>query len=233
MMKEIEIYIDSSDVEEIRILRNKNPSIKGITTNPTIVKKAGITDYKNFINDICQEFSNIPVSIEVLGDDEETIINQAIKLAGMYDNIFVKIPIVNSKGEGNFDIIEEVTSQGIKVNVTAVFTKRQIKQINLALNKNIPSIISIFAGRIADSYRNPKKYIKYALKTVNSNCKVLWASPRSVKCVFDAEKCGCDIITITPDIYKKFQLRGKNLDEFSKETSEMFYRDAVEAGYKL
>lgn len=227
----IKIYADTSDLNQMINLCNK---VDGFTTNPTLMKKFGVTNYLPFVHQVINEIKKLPVSFEIFADDYKEMKNQILKLANISNNIYVKIPIKNTKNKYTYKLIKEVNDIGIKLNVTAVFTKKQIYYLNKYLNPKISNIISIFSGRIADTGVNPINIVKYAIKhKISDNCKILWASTREVYNIYQAEKVACDIITVTPEILNKLSLKNKNLDEYSLETVKMFHDDAKNAGYIL
>lgn len=227
----IKIFLDSGNINEI-FEYNGRTSISGFTTNPTLMLKAGVKDYEKFVKDIVQLVGK-PISFEVFADDFGEMENQARKISSWGNNIYVKIPIMNTKGESSHELISKLSDSGIKVNVTAVTDYRQI--MGLRLNEETPIIISVFAGRIADTGKDPQDIIKITKAMCdNSKVKVLWASPREVLNIYQAEEAGADIITCTPELIDKYQkLKGKDLNEFSLDTVKMFFNDAKEAGYKL
>jgi transaldolase len=230
----VELYADGADLEGMLEMYSK-PYIKGLTTNPTLMKKAGITDYSTFAREVLNRIVDKPISFEVFSDDLNEMLIQARKISKWGENVFVKIPITNTRRESTAPIVKELAREGVKVNVTALMTAEQVRVINAALNPNVPANISIFAGRIADTGLDPISIMKSSLEIVehNTNCKIIWASPRELLNVFQANEIGCHIITATNDILKKLSLVGKNLDEYSLETVEMFYKDATAAGYSI
>ena len=226
----IKIFADTSDIKEIKEL-NDNPRIAGFTTNPTLMRKVGIKDYQEFCKDVLKIVKK-PISFEVFADDFDDMEIQARIISSWGENIFVKIPITNTKRESSIDLIKKLTDDGIKLNITAIMTPHQVLELPPAL---APMIISVFAGRIADTGVDPTP-IMVQCKTYSlyKNAELLWASPREVLNIYQAEKLGADIITCTPDLIKKYeQLKGKELMDFSLDTVKMFYQDAKEAGYKL
>ena len=223
------IYLDGVDYISLNSYKSNN-DIKGFTTNPSLLKKeSSFTTYKEYAKKFCQIIDKKPVSFEIISDDSSAIIDEAIEISSWSKNIYVKIPIVNSVGLSNIEVIDTLVSKNIPLNVTAVFSQKQIEDVsNILKNSKLINIISIFAGRIADTGLDPVKYIKLGLDVnKDSNSKILWASPREVLNIYQAKECGCDIITVTSDLYKKYiSLANKNLDEYSTETSKMFYDDA-------
>lgn len=229
----IKIFADGSNKDEIFDLYENNSLIKGFTTNPSLMKKAGVSDYTKFIKEITQKIKDLPISFEVFADDTDGMIYQAKKIAEHGENINIKIPITNTKGEYTFKAIEKIIEQNIKVNITAVFTLKQIDELKNILPKNKNNIVSIFAGRISDTGRNPVPFIKYGLSILSQQCEILWASTRHVYNIFEAEEVNCEIITVTTDQIKKLELKDKDLDLYSLETVQMFYNDALSSGLKL
>lgn len=228
----IKVYSDGADIEEMH-LAAKNPVVKGFTSNPTLMRKAGVTNYRNFAERAITAFPNYPISIEVFADEFDEMESQARKISAWGDNVYVKIPITNTQGGSCCPLISRLSADGIKVNVTAILCYSQVDEVFDALG-NTPAVVSIFAGRIADTGRNPAGIINHALgKKKYSFHEVLWASPRSVMDVYTADSLGCDIITCTPDLIKKLSLEGKNLRDYSLETVKMFHDDAKAAGYRI
>ncbi|PPR41464.1 MAG: Transaldolase [Alphaproteobacteria bacterium MarineAlpha5_Bin12] len=229
----IEIFADGADFDSMLKL-NSNPLIKGFTTNPTLMKKAGVSDYKDFAQKVIKEI-NKPISFEVFADDFESMKLQAEEIASWGSNVNVKIPITNTKGEKSTSLIRDLSNQGINCNVTAIFTLDQLSEVLDHLNNNTPAILSIFAGRIADTGLDPVPIMKKAVKLTNHNekFKILWASPRELLNILHADEVGCHIITVSHDILKKIDLINKDLTKFSLETVSMFYSDAKNAGYKI
>ncbi len=230
----IKLYADGANLSVIEKMASYD-WIEGLTTNPTLIKKAGTVDYKKFALDCLSVIRNKPISFEVLADDYQGMINQALEIASWGENIYIKIPVTNTIGESTSRVIKELAEKGVKLNVTAVFTIDQVQEIMNALNENIPAIISIFAGRIADTGVDPTPLMKEAKNMMcnKSKLELLWASPREILNVIQADSVGCDIITATSDILSKLSLLGKDLTEYSLETVQMFYNDAKEAGFKI
>ena len=237
-MLNIKLYADGAKIDEISKLAKDN-SIAGFTTNPTLMKAAGVKDYTSFAISALKVVNGKPISFEVFSDEVLEMKAQAIMLSGLGKNVYVKIPVTNTKGEFTGPLITELSRAGVKLNITAVFSIQQVVDVVTALYKSnvgTPSIVSVFAGRIADTGVDPVPHMKAASCIVKSipNCELLWASPREVLNVIQADDCGCDIITATPAILKKLETSyGKNLEKFSLETVQMFYNDAKAAGYKL
>ena len=235
-LKDLKVKIFSDGADKNSMLEmNKNFLIKGLTTNPTLMKKAGVNDYVSFCKDILLEVREKPISFEVFSDDFKEMYEQAIEISKWGENVYVKIPITNTKKKSSEDLIKKLSTNGIKLNVTAITTLEQIKKSIKVLNPSIPSYISVFAGRIADTGVNPVPMMKEALLLLESmpKAELIWASPRETLNIFQADEIGCHIITVTTDILKKIHLIGKNLEEYSLETVIMFHNDAVIAGYKI
>jgi transaldolase len=234
MKLNIKLFADGAVKKDI-LHMYKNPNIAGFTTNPTLMNKAGITNYQKFALDILQSVKNKPISFEVFSDDFDDMLRQARLIASWGDNVYVKIPITNTKGEYTVHLLEKLVAESIKVNVTAILHIDQIKQI-MPIMKNAPSsYVSVFAGRIADSGYDPLPIMKESLKliSVNENLELIWASPRELYNVVQANEIGCHIITATSDILKKLPTLGKDLFEFSLDTVKMFYNDAKTSGFEL
>jgi transaldolase len=231
----IKIFADGADLKGIVNLYQQ-PYIDGLTTNPTLMRKAGLTDYESFARDVLKEVKSKPISFEVFSDDFPEMRRQALKMHEWQENVYVKIPVTNTSGESSVPLIEQLASEGVKVNVTALLTPRQVKAVTAALNPDVPAVISVFAGRIADTGVDPLPIMKGSLEIVSElpKAELLWASVREVLNVFQAATCCCHIVTVPHDILKKLvTLAGKDLDELSLETVRMFHQDAVAAGFKL
>lgn len=228
------IFADGANLEDM-IKLSKDSMIKGFTTNPSLIRKAGVENYESFCKEVLNKITKKPISFEVFADDIKEMERQAIKISSWGANVFVKIPIMNTKKINTYGLINRLSNKNIKLNITAIFTNEQIINVIKNLNKDVPAYISVFAGRIADSGINPINIIKYAVTEAKKSDKfeVIWASPRQVYNVIECEESGCHIITATKDIIKKINLFGKDLEEFSLETVKMFYNDAQEAKYKL
>lgn len=228
------IFADGADIASMLEL-NKNALIKGFTTNPTLMRKAGITNYKAFALEILKYIHDKPISFEVFSDDFSEMYTQALEISSWGQNVYVKIPVMNTKGEPSFNLIEKLKNKGVKQNVTALMTISQVKAVLTALKNGPSSYISVFAGRIADTGRNPLDIMQEAVNLLKTNptLELIWASPRELLNIFDANQIGCHIITATTDILKKIPLIGKDLHEYSLETVQMFYDDAVKAGFTL
>ena len=230
----IKLFADGANLGEILKL-NSNPSIKGFTTNPTLMRKSGIKDYSEFASEVLRQVTDKPVSFEVFADDTQEMIEQAKKIASWGNNVYVKIPALKTTGRSNEMVVEELTSQGIKVNITAVMTTERGREFSKVLNPDVPSCVSIFAGRIADTGRDPIPIVEESISILRNNQKaeVIWASPRELLNVIQADSIGCHIITATSDILKKIDKIGYNLDRFSLDTVQMFFEDARDSGYRI
>jgi transaldolase len=230
----IKIFADGADKAGILEMLNK-PFISGFTTNPTLMNKAGIRDYRAFAQDILKEIKGYPISFEVFADDFENMERQALEIASWGQNVYVKIPVMNTKSQPAYDLIKRLTEKGVKLNVTAVMTIEQTQKIVDALKGTTGAIVSIFAGRVADTGRDPVPHMKSAMEIVTKVPKVelLWASPRELLNIFQADEIGCHIITVTNDILRKLDIVGKDLTEYSLDTVKMFFEDATKAGFSL
>jgi len=231
---QVKIFGDGADIASILELSRK-PFIKGFTTNPTLMRKAGVPDYASFASLVLRQIPDRPVSFEVLADDEKTMERQARYMATWGPNVYVKIPVTNTKREPMYRLIERLSQEGIQINVTAVFTLEQVRQVARGLEGGAPSNVSIFAGRIADTGRDPVPIMSRTVDILRKNdqCELIWASPRELLNIFQADAIGCHIITVTGDILKKLDLVGKDLDDFSLETVKMFFDDGLNSGYTL
>jgi transaldolase len=230
----IKIFADGADragMLEMHAL----PYIKGFTTNPTLMRKAGVSDYRAFAKDILTVIKDRPISFEVFSDEFAEMERQAHEIAGWGENVYVKIPITNTRREPALDLAKRLSHSGVKVNVTALMTAEQVADVVKSVQGGAPSCISVFAGRIADTGRDPEPIMKAALVAMKAapNAELIWASPRELLNIYQADAIGCHIITVTNDVLKKLALVGKDLDDFSLETVEMFYHDAKKAGYSL
>lgn len=231
---EIEIFADGANLTDISRLA-KISIIKGFTTNPTLMRKSGITDYAEFAQKALQEISGKPISFEVFAEDSKDMINQALKIASWGHNVNVKIPITNSQNRSTRDVIRILSSEGVKLNITAIMTLQQVQLVTEVLDDATDSYISIFAGRIADTGTDPLPIISKSLEIVRTkpNIRIIWASPRELLNIFQANEIGCHIITATTDILSKLELVGKDLELYSLETVQMFQRDAKSSGYRI
>jgi transaldolase len=230
----VKIFADGADKAGMLEMYEK-PFIKGLTTNPTLMKKAGISDYKAFCKDILNSIPDKPLSFEVFSDDFIEMERQALEISSWGSNIYVKIPITNTSGESSCNLIKKLSNNGVKLNVTAIMTLKQVNDVINALNPEVPSYVSIFAGRIADTGQDPLGIMKEAIELLKGQPKseLIWASPRELLNIIQASEIGCHIITVTGDILGKLPMIGYDLEQYSLDTVTMFYRDAVAAGYKL
>lgn len=231
----IKIFADGADKENM-LAQNNDPLIKGLTTNPTLMHKTGIKDYEAFAREILESVQNKPVSFEVFSEDWAEMKRQAKKIASWQENVFVKIPITNSQGASSMALVKDLAEDGIQLNITAVMTKNQVELIANTLRPTQKAIVSIFAGRIADTGRDPKNTIRRALEILTDlpSTEVLWASTREVFNIVEADACGCHIITVPDAILAKARtLIGTGLEETSLETVRMFEADAKRAGFDL
>jgi transaldolase len=230
----VKLFADGADIDNIREMA-ANPVIAGFTTNPTLMRKAGISDYKAFALEVLKTVPNRPVSFEVFADDFPTMEKQALEIAAWGKQVNVKIPVTNTKGEFCGPLVKRLSDSGVQLNITAVMTINQVEEITKYLSFNTPAIISIFAGRIADTGCDPLPIMAKAVQVMKSKprAELIWASPRELLNIFQADEVGCHIITATNDILKKLQLVGKDLEAYSLETVEMFYKDAQAAGFSI
>ncbi len=229
------IYADGADKESLLKLY-ADPLIKGLTTNPTLMHKSGITDFEAFARDVLLTVRDKPISFEIFGNTFPEMIRQAKKIAAWQENVYVKIPITDTEGQTSASVIEELSKEGIKLNITAILTLEQVEKVLSVLHPGIPAIISIFAGRIADTGRDPEGLLLAAKKLTKDqpSIQLLWASVREVFNIFQAERCGCDIVTVPYDILAKaLKMQGKDLRQLSIETVQMFHDDARKAGFHL
>jgi len=230
----VKIFADGAEKKGM-IEMYQNPIISGFTTNPTLMKKAGIASYKDFSLDILSEIKDKPISLEVFSDDFEEMEKQALEIASWGENIYVKIPITNTKAQSSEKLIEKLSKANVKLNVTAMMTIEQLNKVVPLLAKGPGSYVSIFAGRVADAGIDPLPIMKEAVKILKKypNIELIWASPRELFNIVQADVIGCHIITVTNDIIKKLPTLGKDLTEFSLDTVKMFYNDAKSAGYTI
>ena len=230
----IKIYADGADLKSM-LEEYKKGIVNGFTTNPSLMKVAGVKDYRAFGKEVLGLIKDMPVSFEVFADEKVEIIKEAEEIATWGENVYVKIPIVDTKGNFTGDIIKEITDKNIKVNVTAIFTIEQVKNTLKVLNKDTPAIISIFAGRIADTGVNPAEIIKEAVGLAKEykNVEILWASCRELYNIFEANRLGCHIITVQNNMLRKNNLIGKSLNDYSVETVRDFYKDAKSLGFSI
>lgn len=230
----VKLFADGADKAGIMEMYGK-PYIKGFTTNPTLMRKVGIADYQAFAKDILKAIPNRPISFEVFSDDFEEMRRQALQIASWGTNVYVKIPVMNTERLPATELISELSRKGVALNVTAMMTLGQVRDVSQAIGSHAPACISVFAGRVADTGRDPVPLMAAAVEMLKpyKNQELIWASPRELLNIFQADSIGCHIITVTNDILKKLDGVGKDLTEFSLETVKMFRDDAVTAGFKL
>ena len=230
----VKIYADGADLNSMLEEYGKG-LVKGFTTNPSLMKKAGVKDYKKFGKEVVSKITDMPISFEVFADDEELMIKEAREIATWSENIYVKIPVVNTKGEFNKNVINTLAKENVKLNITAVFTIDQVKDILENLEKDSYAIISIFAGRIADTGVDPMDLVKESVELAKEykNVEILWASCRELYNIFQAEDSGCHIITVQNSILDKLDNVGKDLTKYSVETVQDFFEDANSLGFSI
>jgi transaldolase len=230
----VKLFADGADKAGMMEMYAK-PYIKGFTTNPTLMRKVGITDYAAFAKDVLKSIPDRPISFEVFSDDFEEMHRQALQIASWGPNVYVKIPITNTHRHSSTPLIGELAKKGVRLNVTALMTLDQVREVSEAIGSRAPACISVFAGRVADTGRDPVPLMQKAVGLMKRypNQELIWASPRELLNIFQADEIGCHIITVTNDILKKLDLSGKDLGEYSLETVKMFRDDAVKAGFKL
>ncbi|HOV80022.1 MAG TPA: transaldolase [Bacillota bacterium] len=230
----IKLFADGANIAEMRKAYREG-IVKGFTTNPTLMKKNGVTDYQAFARTVLSEITDLPVSFEVFSDEFAEMEREARIISGWGPNVYVKIPVTNTRGESSAPLIRKLASDGLALNVTAVLTLEQVETVAGALPPGAKSIVSVFAGRIADTGRDPVPYMSEAARILKSlpGAELLWASSREILNILQAEQCGCHIITVTSDILKKMSMLGKDLTALSLDTVRMFYSDARSAGYSL
>jgi len=235
-LEDLKIQIFADGAEKVGMLEMyANPYIKGLTTNPTLMKKAGIVDYRAFCKDILTHIKDKPLSFEVFSDDFTEMERQAMEIASWGDNVYVKIPITNTKQETCYALVKKLSLQKVKLNVTAIMTMEQVRDVVSALNPHVQSYVSLFAGRIADTGRDPVPMIAAAVEMLKiaPKSELIWASPRELLNIFQADDVGCHVITVTNDILKKLALVGYDLNRYSLDTVNMFYADAISAKFRL
>ena len=231
----IKIFADGADKAGMLQL-NTNPLIKGMTTNPSLMRKAGVHDYEAFARDILKSITEKPISFEVFSDDFSEMRRQALKIKDWAKNVYVKIPITNTRGESSLPLVKELASEGVKLNVTAILTLSQVEGVSQVLNPKVPSIVSVFAGRIADTGVDPVVIMSQSKTVLNGlpQAELLWASVREVLNIFQANDCGCEIVTVPHDILNKaLKMAGMDLGGLSLDTVKMFAADAQAAGFTL
>jgi transaldolase len=230
----IKIFADGADFDGIMAM-TKNSLVSGFTTNPTLMRKAGISDYEAFARKLLKNVTDKPISFEVFADDFPSMIVQGRMIASWGKNVNVKVPVTNTKGEFAGSVIKALSSEGVELNVTAIMTVEQVRAVAEALDPKTPAIVSVFAGRVADTGRDPIPHMRACKQALASRPKaeLLWASPRELLNIFQADEIGCEIITVTNDVIEKLKLVDKDLIEYSRETVQMFYRDAVAAAFSI
>jgi len=230
----LKIFADGADLDSI-IDAYQRGLVKGFTTNPTLMSKAGITNYMTFATEVLRVVTDLPVSFEVFSDEFDGMRAQALKLAELGENVYVKIPVTNTRRETACPLIRDLAGQGIKLNITAILSPQQVEAVAHALRPDVPAIVSVFAGRIADTGRDPVPIMKQALDLLKSlpRSELLWASPREALNIVQAERIGCHIITVTPPVLEKAKYFNMPLEDLSLETVKMFYRDAVHSGFEI
>ena len=230
----VKLFADGADRAGIETLA-RDPRIAGFTTNPTLMHKAGLTDYERFARDLLEIIGTRPISYEVFADEFPEMLRQARKIATWGPNVFVKIPVTNTRNESANDVVRELSRDGVKLNVTALMTERQVEHVTQALEASPGAYVSVFAGRVADTGRDPMPIMRRSVAIMASNprLELIWASPRELLNVFQADEAGVHVITATHDILAKLALVGKDLDEYSLDTVKMFHRDALSAGFTL
>jgi transaldolase len=231
----IKIFADGADRDGIASLYAK-PYIKGLTTNPTLMRKVGIADYEKFAREVLEVVKEKPISFEVFSDEFPEMRRQALMIGKWQDNVYVKIPITNTRGDSALPLIQELNSEGVKLNITAILTRDQVQGVAQAVNRDVPCVVSVFAGRVADTGVDPTSLIKDSLATLRDlpRAELLWASVREVLNIFQAAQCGCHIVSVPHAILDKVaKLGGMDLAELSLDTVRMFHKDAVAAGFKL
>jgi transaldolase len=235
-LKTLKVQIFADGADKARMLElYASPHVKGFTTNPTLMRQAGVTDYEAFARDIVQRIPDRPISFEVFSDDFADMERQALKIASWGSNVFAKIPVTNTKAESSAPLVRRLVQQGVQLNITAIFTTAQTEEVVAALKGTKRSYVSVFAGRIADTGRDPLPIMRHAVEACDAagGMEVIWASPREFLNIFQAEEIGCHVITVSPDILKKLNLCGRDLNEFSLDTVNVFYKDGAAAGFKL
>ena len=230
----VKIYADGADLQGMRELSRRS-WIKGFTTNPTLMRKAGVSDYRAFAREVLEMIPDRPISFEVFSDEFEEMAWQAREIATWGENVFVKIPVTNTRGESSAELIGDLTREGIKLNVTAILALDQVRDVTAVLLGGSPAYVSVFAGRVADTGRDPVPLMAAALELValEPQLELIWASPRELLNIYQADAIGCHIITVTHDILRRLDGVGRDLHEYSLDTVRMFRNDAIDAGYTL
>ena len=232
----IKIFADGADLEEMKWVY-ENGLVDGFTTNPYFLMLAGVTDYEKFASQVLEAIPNLPISFEVISDDLESMEKEARVVSSWGENVYVKIPVTNSQGESSAELIRKLSAEGMKLNITAIYTPDQVKTVIMALSPDTPSVVSVFAGRIGETGVDPMPIVKQAAEMIRDqpllHTELLWASTREVYNVFQARECGCHIITMAQDILHKLSSIGTPLDQVSKDTVKYFYDCAVKSGFKI
>jgi transaldolase len=231
----IKIFADGADREGIALL-NAKPFIQGMTTNPTLMRKVGVADYEKFAREVLEVVKEKPISFEVFSDEFPEMRRQALMIGKWQENVYVKIPITNTRGDSALPLITELSGEGVKLNVTAILTREQVQGVAKAVKRDVPCVVSVFAGRVADTGVDPMPLMKDSLTMLKDlpQAELLWASVREVLNIFQAAQCGCHIVTVPHDILDKVaRLGGMDLAELSLDTVRMFHKDAAAAGFKL
>jgi transaldolase len=231
----IKIFADGADRDGIAAL-NAKPYIQGMTTNPTLMRKVGVTDYEKFAREVLEVVKEKPISFEVFSDEFPEMRRQALMIGKWQENVYVKIPITNTRGDSALPLITELSSEGVKLNITAILTSEQVQGVAKAVKRDVPCVVSVFAGRVADTGVDPLPLMKDSLQMLKDlpQAELLWASVREVLNIFQAAQCGCHIVTVPHDILDKaVKLGGMDLAELSLDTVKTFHKDAVAAGFKL
>ena len=230
----VKIFADGADLPGMVEMYRK-PYIQGFTTNPTLMRKAGISDYRAFARQVLEAIPDRPISFEVLSNEFDEMDRQAREIASWGENVYVKIPVTNTRRESACDLVRRLSRSGLKVNVTAVLSLGQVRDVAAAVSGGAPAFVSVFAGRVADTGCDPVPVMTSAVEILRTapNAQLIWASPRELLNIFQADTLGCHIITVTDDILKKLTLVGRNLEDYSLDTVKMFYNDAVQAGFAV
>ena len=230
----IKIFADGADTAEM-LAMNARPFIKGLTTNPTLMRRAGIASYRAFAREILAQITDKPLSFEVVGDEFAEMERQALEISSWGDNVYVKIPVTNTRGEPSYGLVRRLASRGVKLNVTAIMTLAQVRDVVSVLSPEVASFVSVLAGRVADTGVDPVPLMAAAVQMLKTCAKaeLIWASPRELLNVLHAESVGCQVVTATGELLRKLPLLGRDLEEYSLDTVKMFYDDAAAAGFTL
>ena len=230
----VKIFADGADLDGMLDLY-RQPYIRGFTTNPTLMRKAGISDYRAFARQVLQVIPDRPISFEVFSDEFPEMERQALEIASWGANVYVKIPVTNTRSESACDLVHRLSLAGVKVNVTALLTVEQVRNVATAVAGGAPAYVSVFAGRVADTGHDPVPLMAACVEMLRiaPNAELIWASPRELLNIFQADAIGCHIITVTHDVLKKLSLVGRDLDDYSLDTVKMFHADATQAGFVL